>query len=102
GVANDPGGGGCLPLRERHGRSPDLFWTWTSPNLEFATVFVGTIGIVLFGGAFWTVVAGIVVGTGLGSLSHGVLSSWGPRFGVPQMVQGRAAFGYRGNILPAA
>jgi NCS1 family nucleobase:cation symporter-1 len=101
-VAIEPGGIEYIPLRERHGRPLDLFWTWTSPNLEFATVFVGTIGIVLFGGGFWTVVAGIVIGTGLGSLSHGVLSSWGPRFGVPQMVQGRAAFGYRGNVLPAA
>ena len=101
-VAVEPGGIEYIPLSERHGRPLDLFWTWMSPNLEFATVFVGTIGIVLFGGSFWTVIAGILVGTGLGSVSHGVLSSWGPRFGVPQMVQGRAAFGYWGNILPAA
>jgi NCS1 nucleoside transporter family len=101
-VAVEPGGVEYIPLRERHGWPLDLFWTWMSPNLEFATVFVGTIGIVLFGGSFASVVAGIVVGTALGSLTHGVLSSWGPRFGVPQMVQGRAAFGYWGNILPAA
>lgn len=24
-----------------------------------------------------------------------------PRFGVPQLVQSRAAFGFRGNVLPA-
>ncbi|HEX4216482.1 MAG TPA: cytosine permease, partial [Candidatus Dormibacteraeota bacterium] len=39
--------------------------------------------------------------TALGSVSHGVLSSFGPKFGVPQMVQGRAAFGFIGNILPS-
>src|SRR4029077_4633733 len=101
-VAIEPGGIEFVPLTERHGRPLDLFWTWMSPNLEFATIFVGTIGIVLFGGSFWSVVAGIVTSTALGSLTHGILSSWGPRFGVPQMVQGRAAFGYWGNALPAA
>ena len=100
-VAVEPGGVEYISLRERHGTPLDLFWTWMSPNLEFATIFVGTIGIVLFGGSFWSVVAGIVIGTALGSLTHGILSSWGPRFGVPQMVQGRAAFGYWGNLLPA-
>ena len=101
-VAVEPGGVEYIPLRERHGKPIDLFWTWMSPNLEFATVFVGALGIFLFGGSFWSVVAGIVVGTALGSLTHGVLSAWGPRFGVPQMVQGRAGFGYWGNLLPAA
>src|SRR5437763_13040565 len=42
-----------------------------------------------------------MLGTGLGSLTHGILSSWGPRFGVPQMVQARGAFGFLGNALPA-
>lgn len=101
-VAVEPGGIERIPIAERHGRPLDLFWTWMSPNLEFATVFVGAVGIVLFGGSFWSVVAGIVAGSALGSITHGVLSSWGPRLGVPQMVQGRAAFGYWGNALPAA
>jgi purine-cytosine permease-like protein len=42
-----------------------------------------------------------VLGTGLGSITHGVLSSWGPKFGIPQMVQSRGAFGFLGNALPA-
>ena len=37
----------------------------------------------------------------LGSITHGFLTTMGPRFGVPQMVHSRAAFGYRGVILPA-
>ena len=100
-VAVEPGGIEYIQASERHGHPLQLFWTWMSPNLEFATVFVGCIGIYLFGGSFWEVALAALVGTGLGSLTHAVLSSWGPRFGVPQMVQGRAAFGFRGNILPA-
>ena len=29
-----------IPEGDRHGRPLDLFWTWTSPNLEFATVVI--------------------------------------------------------------
>jgi purine-cytosine permease-like protein len=43
----------------------------------------------------------VAVGSALGSLTHGILSSWGPRFGVPQMVQGRGAFGFVGNFIPS-
>src|SRR5262249_3093521 len=43
----------------------------------------------------------LILGTALGSLTHAILSSWGPRFGVPQMVQSRGAFGFLGNLLPA-
>jgi purine-cytosine permease-like protein len=41
------------------------------------------------------------VGTLLGSITHAVVSSWGPKFGVPMMVESRGAFGFLGNILPA-
>src|SRR5579859_6784163 len=57
-VAVEPGGVEYIPLSERHGAPLDLFWTWMSPNLEFATVFVGTLGVILFGGSFAAVVAG--------------------------------------------
>jgi nucleobase:cation symporter-1, NCS1 family len=100
-AAVEPGGAEFIPLNERHGRPIHLFWTWMSPNLEFATVFVGVISVLFFGQTFWQAVAAIVVGTGLGSLTHGILSARGPGFGVPQMVLSRIGFGYRGNILPA-
>ena len=41
----EPGGVEYIALRERHGKPLDLFWTWLSPNLEFATVFVGVIPV---------------------------------------------------------
>jgi len=100
-VAVEPGGIEFIPESERHGRPLDLFWTWMSPNLEFATVFVGVIPVAFFGGGFWPTIAALVAGTGLGSLTHAILSSWGPKFGIPQMVQARGAFGFLGNALPA-
>jgi len=100
-AAVEPGGAEFIPLSERHGVPRTLFGTWTSPNLEFATVFVGVIAVSFFGQSFWDAVLAIIIGTGLGSISHGFLSSRGPRFGVPQMVQSRISFGFIGNVLPA-
>ena len=69
--------------------------------MEFATIFVGIIGIWFFGQTFWMATLAIVLGTALGSLSMGVLAARGPLFGVPQMVLSRIGFGFLGNILPA-
>jgi NCS1 nucleoside transporter family len=100
-TAVEPGGAGFIPLDERHGKPLHLFWTWMSPNLEFATIFVGVISVLYFGQTFGQAVAAIVLGTALGSATHGILSARGPSLGVPQMILSRIGFGYRGNILPA-
>jgi nucleobase:cation symporter-1, NCS1 family len=100
-IAVEPGGAEFIPLNERHGRPLQLFWTWTSPNMEFATVFVGFIGVVFFGLSFWATFLAIVIGTALGSITQGILSTSGPTYGVPQMVLSRRGFGYWGNIMPA-
>jgi len=97
----EPGGVEYIALKERHGKPLDLLFVWLSPNLEFATVFVGVIAIQLFGLNFWEAATAIIVGTALGSVTHAVVSSWGPKFGVPMMVESRGAFGFLGNILPA-
>ena len=88
-------------MKERHGKPIQLFWTWLSPNLEFATVFIGVIAVAFLGLNLWQAATAIIIGTALGSISHAVLSSWGPKFGVPMMVESRGAFGFLGNILPA-
>jgi NCS1 nucleoside transporter family len=98
----EPGGVEYIALKERHGKPIDLFWTWLSPNLEFATVFIGVIAVAFLGLNLWQAALAIIIGTALGSITHAVLSSWGPKFGVPMMVQSRGAFGFLGNILPAA
>ena len=100
-VAVEPGGVEFIPLAERHGKAHQLLWTWTSPNMEFATIGVGILGPLVFGLGFWQSVLAIVLGTALGSLTHGFLSTWGPGHGLVQMVISRSGFGYLGNILPA-
>jgi NCS1 nucleoside transporter family len=97
----EPGGVEYIAESERHGNPLQLFWTWMSPNMEFATVFVGVLPIAVFGGGFWPTVFGVTLGSLMGSITHGIVSTMGPRFGVPQMVEGRAPFGFLGNFLPA-
>ena len=98
----EPGGIEAIPASRRHGSPWQLFATWTAPNLEFATIFVGALAVFAFGLGFWPAIAAIVLGNALGAASQGVLSTWGPREGLAQLVLSRTAFGYRGNILPAA
>jgi NCS1 family nucleobase:cation symporter-1 len=100
-VAVEPGGAEFIPLNERHGKPLNLFWTWMSPNFEFATIFVGVLCVIAFGLTFAQSVAAIVLGTVLGSVTHGALSARGPEYGVPQMILSRISFGYWGNALPA-
>src|SRR3984885_9890275 len=100
-AAVEPGGAEFIPLSERHGTPLGQFWTWVSPNMEFATIFVGVIGVWFFGQSFWVASRAVVLGTALGSLSMGALAARGPLFGVPQMVLSRIGFGFLGNILPA-
>ncbi|MFT4044391.1 MAG: cytosine permease [Gordonia sp. (in: high G+C Gram-positive bacteria)] len=99
--AVEPGGNEPIPLQARHGKPRGLFWTWTAPNLEFATIFVGVLAVQAFGLSFWQAVIAVLFGNALASVAHYVLSADGPLHGVPQMVLGRLPFGYRGNILPA-
>ena len=98
----EPGGIEAISAGRRHGSPWQLFATWTAPNLEFATIFVGVIAVAFFGLGFWQAMLALVLGTAAGALTQGILSTWGPREGLAQMVLSRTAFGYRGNILPAA
>ncbi|MFI5957070.1 purine-cytosine permease family protein [Cryptosporangium sp. NPDC051539] len=100
-VAVEPGGIEKIPPSDRHGRPLGLFWTWASPNLEFATIYLGVLATLVFGLTFWQAVLAIVLGNALSSIAHGVLSARGPVHGVPEMVLSRAAFGFWGNLLPA-
>jgi NCS1 family nucleobase:cation symporter-1 len=100
-AAIEPGGAEYIPLAERHGKPLGQFWTWVSPNMEFATIFVGIIGVWFFGQSFWMAGLAIILGSALGSLSMSFLAARGPQYGVPQMVLSRLGFGFLGNILPA-
>jgi len=100
-IAVEPGGAEFIPLNERHGRPIQLFWTWTSPNMEFATIFVGVLAVALFGLSFWAAALALALGSLIGGITQGILSLRGPKYGVPQMVLSRLGFGYWGNALPA-
>ncbi|MBA4864520.1 cytosine permease [Streptomyces sp. PSKA54] len=100
-IAVETAGSEPIPLAERHGTPRGLLWTWASPNIEFATVYIGVISVLFFGLNFWQASAALLLGTALGAVTHGVLSLDGPRFGVPQMAIGRFSFGYKGNALPS-
>src|SRR5579863_115907 len=100
-IAVEPGGAEFIPLSERHGRPLQLFWTWTSPNMEFATIFVGVLAVAGFGLGFWPAALALLLGSAIGGVTQGVLSQRGPKYGVPQMVLSRLGFGYWGNVLPA-
>src|SRR5207247_8822638 len=61
----EPGGVEYIALKERHGKPIDLFWTWLSPNLEFATVFVGVLGVAVFGLSFWDTAVSVILDSAL-------------------------------------
>ena len=90
-----------IPAGERHGKPWHLFTVWSSPNLEFATVYVGALGVLFFGLNVWQAILAVVVGNGLAAITHGLFSTFGPKAGLPQMVLGRTAFGKLGNLIPA-
>ena len=74
---------------------------WFAANAETATFAVGILTTALFGTSFAGAAFGIVCGNVLAYAVVGLLSRAGPRFGVPQMVVSRRAFGRDGNVVPA-
>jgi NCS1 family nucleobase:cation symporter-1 len=84
----------------RHGKVSSVFTLWFGANVELATLTTGTAAVTLFGLSFWQAAIGLIVGNVLGVLLLGLLSTYGPKLGVPQMVQSRSAFGFFGNFGP--
>jgi len=97
----EPLGAEFVPDAERHGSPRALFGVWFSANAEIATWMVGLLTISLYGTSLRGAIFGIVAGNVLGFALLGILSTFGPRYGLPQMVVSRLAFGWRGNALPA-
>ncbi len=91
-LALEPGGIESIPTKDRHGKARNLFATWVSPNMEFATIYVGALAVIAFGLSFKQAIAGILLGNFLGGLGQYFLTQDGPKYGVPQMIIGRAAF----------
>src|ERR1700754_4408802 len=89
-----------IPEDQRYGTPGRLFTVWFAPQVTMSGVFTGTLAIVL-GLGFWLGLIAMVIGTVLGSLVVGYLSTWGPRTGTGQVPNSRMAFG-GGVVLPAA
>jgi len=86
---------------QRHGAPIHLFGVWFSANAEIATWMVGLLICALYGTDLRSAIYGIVIGNVVGFGLLGVLSILGPKYGAPQMVVARLAFGKNGNAAPA-
>lgn len=89
-----------IPLDRRYGTPRRLFTVWFAPQVNMTGVFTGALAITL-GLGFWLGLLAMIIGTVVGSLVVGYLSTWGPRTGTAQMPSARMAFG-GGVKLPAA
>ncbi len=98
----EPTGIEYIPPEQRHGNPRQLFGLWFSANAEIATWMVGVFAVALYGTSLAGAALGLVAGNLLGFALLGILGTFGPRYGVPQMVASRLAFGRYGNALPAA
>jgi NCS1 family nucleobase:cation symporter-1 len=87
-----------VPPRERHGKVWQQGPFWFLGNFQPFTVAIGLIGPGMGLSIGWTSVAAIT-GILFGTIFMAFHASQGPRMGLPQMVQSRAQFGYRGVVI---
>jgi NCS1 family nucleobase:cation symporter-1 len=88
-----------VPVNERHGKLWHQAPLWFLGNFQYFSIPIGFIGPSLGLSLGWTVVASIL-GIGIGTLFMAFHASQGPHMGLPQMIQSRAQFGFRGLIVP--
>ncbi|MDT5370701.1 MAG: nucleobase:cation symporter, family, partial [Mycobacterium sp.] len=87
--------------RERKGEPRSLFWPWFAANISVLGVSYGAF-VLGFGVSFWQAGIAGVVGILFSFALCGIIALAGKRGSAPTMVLSRAAFGVRGNRLPAA
>ncbi|MFJ2303643.1 purine-cytosine permease family protein [Streptomyces sp. NPDC087787] len=90
-----------VPESARSNSVSGQFWIWCGANIAPINWVLGALGVKLGLGLSDTLVV-LVVGNLIGMAFFGVFVLMGQRTGVTGMVLGRAAFGRRGNYLPAA
>ncbi len=86
---------------DRKGRPRDLFWPWFAANVSVLGISYGSF-LLYLGVSFWQGLVAAVVGTVFSFLLVGFVALSGKTASAPTMVVSRAAFGVRGNGLPAA
>jgi NCS1 family nucleobase:cation symporter-1 len=88
-----------VPDDERHGKVGHQGPFWFVGNFQPFTLALGFVGPSLGLSLWWTIVAGIA-GIAFGTLFMAFHATQGPVLGLPQMIQSRAQFGYRGVLVP--
>ncbi len=88
-----------VPESERHGRVIDQGPFWFLSNFHFFAIAIGFVGPSLGLSLGFTVIAG-TLGILIGTTFQAFHASQGAEMGLPQMIQSRAQFGYRGVIVP--
>lgn len=84
-----------VPLSERSGKPSSLFSLWFMSNANLTTLATGMVGIAM-GANLLTALTAILLGACVGTIFTAFHSAQGPQLGLPQMIQSRAQFGYRG------
>jgi NCS1 family nucleobase:cation symporter-1 len=87
-----------VPLVERHGKVWHLGPVWLMGTAHLSSVAIGLVGIAAGLNLFWSVVA-TVLGAAFGTFFSAFHSTQGPQLGLPQMIQSRPQFGYRGALV---
>ncbi|UQA58394.1 purine-cytosine permease family protein [Polyangium aurulentum] len=90
-----------IPEGERYGRPRDLFWTWVGGSYSYVSLTAGALPV-LFGLPLSLALVTALLGNVLGAVLFGLCAMPGPRTATATIVNTRAAFGIRGNALPAA
>ncbi len=85
---------------ERRGSPRQLFWPWFGANASVLGLSYGSFALG-FGISFWQAMIGGGVAVVASFLLCGLVALAGKRGSAPTMVLSRAAFGVRGNRLPA-
>jgi NCS1 family nucleobase:cation symporter-1 len=88
-----------VPEEERHGKLWHQTPLWFLGNFQYFSIPIGFIGPSLGLSLVWTIVAG-TLGILVGTVFMAFHASQGPLLGLPQMIQSRAQFGYRGVVVP--
>ena len=88
-----------VPEDERHGRLSDQGSFWFLSNFHFFSIAIGFVGPSLGLSMTASILAG-AIGILIGTTFQAFHAAQGPELGLPQMIQSRAQFGFRGVIVP--
>ncbi|WGW13590.1 cytosine permease [Saxibacter everestensis] len=88
-----------VPENERRGKLWHQGPLWFLGNFQYFSIPIGFIGPSMGLSLGWTIVAS-VLGIAVGTVFMAFHASQGPTMGLPQLIQSRAQFGYRGVIVP--